>query len=104
MSRNILTRGLRNKQAIYLFLQLFSQFNFHLLIIFRNLCCQTFSINDHLRWKHSYAKCISHVCVGENKSKANDVLITATDIMFSQIKIEDDFDERMDENPLKIVE
>lgn len=53
----------------------------------------------------AYAMTLSEVIFdGENKSKANDVLITATDIMFSQIKIEDDFDEGMDENPLKIVE
>lgn len=44
------------------------------------------------------------VFYGEDKSKANDILMEATDLMFSEIKFEDDLDEKKDENNLRIVD
>lgn len=53
----------------------------------------------------AYAMTLSGVVFyDENKSKADSVLMTATNIMFSQMNIEDDFDEGTDENVLRIVE
>lgn len=53
----------------------------------------------------AYAMTLSGVVFyDDNKSKADDIMITATNVMFSQIKMENKFDDEMNENPLKIVE
>jgi hypothetical protein len=45
----------------------------------------------------------SFVFYGDEKEKANEILMSATEIMFSEIKTEDSFDDRISKNPLRVV-
>lgn len=45
----------------------------------------------------------SIVFYGDEKEKANEILMSATEVMFSEIKTEDSFDDEINKNPLRVV-